>query len=112
MKLDQPKQPNRRSLATISPEANHTKLCLRILEGPNSETALMTWQDDGGGKLEKQLTEIAVRLVLTAEIKYRERSFRQYQWLVKRKAEFEEEERQREFGAQLAEGNGRSGTSC
>ena len=63
----------------------------------------MTWQDDGGGRLEKQLTEIAVRLVLTAEIKYCELFFRQYQRLVKRKAEFEEEERQRKLGAQLAE---------
>jgi hypothetical protein len=102
MKLDQPKQPNRRAETTASPKSNDAKLSLSILKGPNSETAEMAWQDDDGGKLEEQLTEIAIQLVLTAEIKCRERAIRQYQWRVERKAELEEKEQQQKLAAERA----------
>jgi cation transport regulator ChaB len=71
----------------------------------------MAWQDGDGGKLEKQLTEIAVHLVLTAEIRYRERAIRQYQWRVDRKAELEEEERQHKLAPSAQRKNGKNGSS-
>ena len=49
------------------------------------------------------MTDIAIQVILTAEIQYRESALRQYQWRVQRKAELEEEERKRKLEAELAE---------
>jgi hypothetical protein len=49
------------------------------------------------------MTEIAVQVILTAELQYREGSVRSYQWRVQRKAELEEEERERKRQAERAE---------
>jgi hypothetical protein len=76
---------------------------LSIHEGPNTETALRAWQDSDGVKLERQMTEVAVEIVPTAEIRYRERAIHQYQWRVERKAELEEQECQRKLEAERAE---------
>jgi hypothetical protein len=100
--LDQPKQSSRRGTVTASSGSNDGKLSLSIHEGPNTETALRAWQDNGEGKLETQMTEVAVGIVLTAEIRYRERAIHQYQWRLERKAELEEEERQRKFEVERA----------
>jgi hypothetical protein len=101
--LDQPKQPSRPGHVTTSTGSNDGTLSLSIHEGPNTETALRTWQDSDEGKLEAQMTEVAVEIVLTAENRYRERAIRQYQLRVERKAELEEEERQRKLVAERAE---------
>jgi hypothetical protein len=53
--------------------------------------------------LKRKMTEVAVEIVLTAEIRYRERAIPQYQWRVERKAELEEEERQRKLESERAE---------
>ena len=50
-----------------------------------------------------QMTEVAVEIVLTAEIRYRGRAIHQYRWRVERKAELEEEERQLKLEAERAE---------
>jgi hypothetical protein len=68
-----------------------------------SEEVLATWQDDDAQKLETRMTDIAVQLILTAEIKYREHALHYYQWRIKRKAELEEEERKRKLEAERAE---------
>jgi hypothetical protein len=101
--IDQPKQSSRRGNVTTSSRSNDGKLSLSINEGPNTDTALTAWQDSDGVKLETQMTEVAVEIVLTAEIRYRERSIHQHQWRVERKAELEEEERQRKLEAERAE---------
>ena len=49
------------------------------------------------------MTDIAIQLILTAEIKYRENVLHGYQWRIKRKAELEEEQRKRKVEAQRAE---------
>ncbi len=49
------------------------------------------------------MTEVAVEIVLTAEIRYRERAIHQHKWRVERKAEFEEEGRQQKLKAERAE---------
>jgi len=102
--LDKPKRPNRRAqVLNAAEEANDTRLCLSILKGWGSEEVLATWQDDDVQKLEARMTDIAIQLILTAEIKYRENVLHGYQWRIKRKAELEEEQRKRKLEAERAE---------
>jgi hypothetical protein len=63
----------------------------------------MAWQDDDAAKLEKHITEIAVQIILTAEIQCREKALHQHQWRVERKAQLEEKERQLKLEAERAE---------
>lgn len=49
------------------------------------------------------MTDIAVQVILTTEIHYREGALRHYQWRVQRKAELEEEARKRKLEAERAE---------
>lgn len=79
------------------------RLCLSILRGWGSEEAPATWQDNDVHKLEAQMTEIAVQIVLTAEIKYRDNALHQHQWRIKRKAQLEEEARKQALEADRAE---------
>src|SRR5207302_5271841 len=86
--LDRPKRSNRRAqVLNTTAESSNTRLCLSILRGFGSEAVLATWQDDDAQKLEMRMTDIAVEVILTAEIQYRESALRQYQWRVQRKAE-------------------------
>jgi hypothetical protein len=48
-------------------------------------------QDDEGGRLERFVPVIAVEVVTGAEISYRERCIRGFEWRVQRKARLEEE---------------------
>ena len=68
-----------------------------------SEASVTTWQDDDAQKLEAKMTEIAVQLILTAEIDYREDTKRPFEWRVQRKAEVEEEQRKQKLEAEPAE---------
>jgi hypothetical protein len=101
--VDQPKQSSRSGNVTTSSGSNDGKLSLSVHEGPHTETPLRAWQDSNGVKLETQMTEVAIEIVLTAEIRYRERAVHQYQWRVERKAELVEEERQRKLEFERAE---------
>ena len=83
--------------------ASDTTLVLSILQSSWSKEKRRTWQDEESGKLETRLTEIAIDLVLTAERQYREGALHQYEWRVKRKAELEAKERQRQIEAERAE---------
>lgn len=58
---------------------SETTLALSIRRGPGSETERMTWQDNDEGKLETRMAEIAVEVILTAEIQYREMAVQHYQ---------------------------------
>jgi hypothetical protein len=49
------------------------------------------------------MTGIAIQLILTAEIKYRENVLHGYQWRIKRKSKLEEEQRKRKVEAERAE---------
>jgi hypothetical protein len=49
------------------------------------------------------MTEIAVEVILTAEIQYREMAIQQYQLRVKRRVQLEEEEQQRKLAIERAE---------
>jgi len=63
-------------------ESKDGRLCLPILSGWGSESVLTSWQDDNAQKLESRMTDIAVQVILTAEIHYREGTLRQYEWRV------------------------------
>jgi hypothetical protein len=41
------------------------RLCLSILSGCGSESVRASWQDNDEGKLESQMTEVAVQVILT-----------------------------------------------
>ena len=102
--LDRPRKPNRHTQVVHNAvESSDMRLCLSILKGWSSEETLSTWQDEGAHKLEAQMTEIAIQIVLTAEIKYRENALHQHQWRIKRRAQLEEEQRKQKLEAERAE---------
>jgi len=104
LSLDRPKQsPRRGGIQKTSGESSDSRLSLCILKGWGSAASEYDWQDEDDQKLEARMTEIAVQVILTAEIQYRARALREYEWRVKRKAELEEEERQRKLEAERAE---------
>jgi hypothetical protein len=73
IRLARSKEHIRRNDAATKPnEWNDTKLSLSILESLGSKKERIGWRDDENGKLESRITEIAVELVLTAEIRHRE----------------------------------------
>ena len=81
----------------------NSRLSLSFVDRSESKADSPPWQDGDGVKIEERLTEIAIELVLTAERHYRENEIRSHQWRVKRRADLEEEARQREIAAQRAE---------
>jgi hypothetical protein len=103
IRLDRFKRPKRRGYAANSPNADDAKLSLSILQSPGSENERIAWQDDEQGKVETRITEIAIQIILTAELQYREGTMRSHEWRVQRKAELEEEERKKKRQAERAE---------
>ena len=103
IRLDRPKRSGRRGHTEQGAEPSDTKLCLSILESLGSDKERVSWQDDEGSRLESCLAEIAIQLILTAELQHRESAIRRYQWRVERKAQLEEEERERKLKAERAE---------
>jgi hypothetical protein len=103
IRLDRLKRPKRRGYAANSPDADDAKLSVSILQSPGSENERIAWQDDEQGKVETRITEIAIQIILTAELQYREGTMRSHEWRVQRKAELEEEEREKKLQAERAE---------
>ena len=103
LQLDRLKQGRHRGTASNSADADEAKLSLSILRSSGSENVRTAWRDDEPGKLEARITEIAVEIILTAELQYREGKIRNHEWRVQRKAEREEEEREKKRQAERAE---------
>jgi hypothetical protein len=103
LQLDRLKQGRHRGTASNSADADEAKLSLSILQSSGWENVRTAWRDDEQGKLEARITEIAVEIILTAELQYREGKIRNYEWRVQRKAEGEEEEREKKRQAERAE---------
>ena len=61
------------------------------------------WQDDDAQRLEARMTDIAVQIILTAEINYREGAVHHFEWRVQRKSELEEKQRREKLEAEHAE---------
>ena len=70
-------------------ESNKLKLELQSFN--DRDKIHLSWQDDGVKKLERQIGEIAVQLIVAGEAQYREMARRQYEWRVQRKGEMERE---------------------
>lgn len=77
-------------------------LLMSIRRSINTTETISGWQDSAENKLEALMTEMTVEVILTAERQYRDSELRQHEWLVKRKAELEEQERQRQIAAEKA----------
>jgi hypothetical protein len=103
VRLDRPKRPKHRGYVANSPDADDAKLSLSILQSPGSENERIAWQDDEQGKIETRIMEIAIQIILTAELQYREGTMRSHEWRLQRKAELEEEEREKKRQAERAE---------
>jgi hypothetical protein len=104
LSLERPKRSRGHSgYSTSAGEPRDMKLCLSILKGWGSEQTIVTWHEEDDQTLELRMTDIAIQVILTAEIQCRDGAFRQYQWRVQRKAELEEEERKRKLEAECAE---------
>jgi hypothetical protein len=91
--LDRPPA-GRRKAAQGPPGPNQLRLA--ILAGYDREERA-SWQDGEGGKLEQFIEEIAVEVVTSAEVSYRESCVRKFEWRVRRKATQEEDARNREL---------------
>ncbi|MGB6396672.1 MAG: hypothetical protein WBF73_13420 [Bradyrhizobium sp.] len=90
--LDRPKLCRRGSGLDHSREASKSEtLRLAIVRGYEREQERAAWQDGENGRLESMMSEIAVEIVTTAEIGYREGCLREYEWRVERKSQLEEE---------------------
>lgn len=90
-----------RSGRTLKPQEGG--LWLAIRESWGSTKDLKSWRDDDATKLETQMAEIAIEVVLLAEVRYRSGVENQYAWRVKRKADLEEEDRRQKLEAERAE---------
>lgn len=79
---------------TWSPREEDAGLVFSI-EGSGHGSTARSWIDEGSSKIESKLTEIAVEIVTTAEIKYREAKIHDQKWRVERKAQLEEAAKQK-----------------
>jgi hypothetical protein len=67
--LDRSKRSNRRAhVLTTTGQSNDTRLCLSLLRNYGSDRVLATWEDDDAQKLETRMTDIAIHVILAAEI--------------------------------------------
>jgi hypothetical protein len=71
-----------------------------ILTGAGTQSQRLAWQDDEGGTLEQKLRDIAVEVIVSGELQYREECEWKYKWRVTRKAQLEEELRRRKAEAE------------
>ena len=79
-------------------DVKHEELVLEVESSSESAGVPDRWADTDGQKLERLVPEIAVELLVTAEMSYRASVVRHREWLIER-----EEERQRELARQKAE---------
>jgi len=99
-----PSKERPRRYAPAAPRENgENRLILSILESWGSDKEVKAWQDDDHSKLERKMAEIAVEVVLLAEVRYREAVVRQHHRRIERKAELEEEDRRRVIEAERTE---------
>ena len=68
-------------------------LRFQIISCRGSERVRKSWEDSGQTAIEQHITDIVIDLIVDGEVQYRESVEYRYQWLVKRKAELEEQAR-------------------
>lgn len=70
------------------------RLRLSLSSHWSTEPGARSWEDAKGDRLERHLREIAVEMIVSAEQRVRDGAAGRREWLIKRKAEIEEERRQ------------------
>jgi hypothetical protein len=81
--------------ADFAKDKSRERLRFQIVTRPGATDVRRSWEDSDGTKLEDQLDDIVVQLIIAGELQYRELVQSRYQWRLERKAELEEEERRR-----------------
>ncbi len=68
-------------------------LCVKIRARIVDKTFRLEWQDSSDQRVESNIEEIAVAMILAAEVQYRTYAMSNFEWLVTRKAQLIEERR-------------------
>jgi hypothetical protein len=95
-------QKRQRSAEARSRKGKARGLRLSIVPGFGENGDRMSWED-GETSLEGHVTEIAVEVIVTAEVHYREHCLRIHEWLIERKANLEAKLRQEQAEAEQKE---------
>ena len=99
IKLAEAPKRRRRSVAGEPLKREKPVLRLAILHGYGGNTERASWEDNDT-MLEAHIGEIAVEVIVTAELQHREHCVRLHDWRVERKAELEAERRRQEAEAE------------
>ncbi len=75
-------------------------LMVLTLEGPWDRPAVQTWTEEGDQKLDDQLTEIALAIIVQGELNFRRGAERSYEWKLERRQRADEELAKRRAEAQ------------
>jgi hypothetical protein len=102
LKLAPLPQKRQRSAETRSQKGTARGLRLSIVRGFVENDDGMSWED-GETTLESHVTEIAVEVIVTAEVHYREHCLRIHEWLIERKANLEAQLRKEKAEAEQKE---------
>jgi hypothetical protein len=101
-------------LTAVAPEAKKSKrgassaidqpdrLRLSILDVHGSKPERFAWEDDEGRALEAQITDIAVELIATAEINYREACVRRHLWMAEKQEALRERLEEQKRAAEVS----------
>jgi hypothetical protein len=81
------------------------RLRLSILDVHGSKPERFAWEDGEARALEAQITDIAVELVTTAEINYREACMRRHLWVVEKREALKERLEDERRAAEVAKQN-------
>jgi hypothetical protein len=70
-------------------------IVVSIGPGETDKQLQRRWADDETGKVEANLQDILISMVVTAEVEFRDNELRQHKWLISRKEQLIENERKR-----------------
>lgn len=82
-----------RQYEPFRPREPRARMRLVIPRSPGTEKERWHWEDADARKIENDIEEIAVRLILAAEIQYREGRVSSHKWRLTRRAQIIEEDR-------------------
>lgn len=84
-------------------EAGASRLILALTDSADESYGKSEWQDGDGVSIEQALNDIVVSIIVAAEIKYRSGELKRHAWLVRRREQILEEERQRAIAQERAD---------
>jgi hypothetical protein len=85
----------KRSQPSSQDKPTSEQLRLKIPSWRNETEVRKSWEDSDSIKIEAQLSDIVVELIVTGEVQYRELLQHHYEWLLQEKVRLEKEARQR-----------------